>query len=82
MLWLHCLVRVQVHVFDHKFSSDFYGLDMVVLICGFLRYSRAILWTMCLPFSLPIILLVSGLQYACHFWRQLHSVAGSKCATC
>jgi hypothetical protein len=33
----------QVHVFDHEFSSDFYGLDMTVLICGFLRCSQALL---------------------------------------
>jgi Riboflavin kinase len=33
----------QVHVFDHKFSSDFYGLDMTVLICGFLRCGQALL---------------------------------------
>ena len=33
----------QVHVFDHKFFSDFYGLDMTVLICGFLRCGQALL---------------------------------------
>ena len=30
--------RVQVHIFDHDFASDFHGLDMTVQICGFLRY--------------------------------------------
>ena len=30
--------RVQVHVFDHDFASDFHDLDMTVQICGFLRY--------------------------------------------
>ena len=38
VLWTHSLLKVQVHVFDHKFASDFYGLDMVVLICGFLVF--------------------------------------------
>jgi Riboflavin kinase len=33
------LLHLQVHVFDHKFASDFYGKDMNVLICGFLRYA-------------------------------------------
>ena len=34
---LNALVRLQVHVFDHKFAADFYGKDMNMLICGFLR---------------------------------------------
>ena len=32
-------VHFQVHVFDHKFATDFYGKYMNVLICGFLRYA-------------------------------------------
>lgn len=34
---LNALAHLQVHVFDHKFAADFYGKDMNVLICGFLR---------------------------------------------
>jgi hypothetical protein len=42
-VWHPCqfdaLVHLQVHVFDHKFATDFYGKYMNVLICGFLRYA-------------------------------------------
>lgn len=44
-------MHLQVHVFDHEYAADFYGENLNVLICGFLRYAiqgsglQWLLWT-------------------------------------